>query len=103
MIYGQALTDCITVLLSIVFIPYCLNKFVLRNSQNELFIVIKTADFTFTIKSAVFYLLHQILHILKRCPLHLLAKVIPDLREVLTDKLLFLYEALTRNVNIPYI
>ena len=53
-IYGQALTDCITVLLSIVFIPYCLNKFVLRNSQNELFIVIKTADFTFIVKSAVF-------------------------------------------------
>lgn len=54
MIYGQALTDCITLLLSIVFIPYCLNKFVLRNSQNELFIVIKTADFTFIVKSAVF-------------------------------------------------
>ena len=103
MIYGQALTDCITVLLSIVFIPYCLNKFVLKNSQNELFIVIKTADFTFTIKSAVFYLLYQILHILKRRPLHLLPKVIPDLREVLTDKLLFLYKALTRNINISHV
>ena len=48
-------------------------------------------------------LLHQILHILKRRPLHLLPKVIPDLREVLTDKLLFFYEALTRNINISHI
>ena len=49
------------------------------------------------------YPLHQILHILKRRPLHLLPQIIPDLCEVLTDKLLPLHQTLTRDVNIPHV